>query len=367
MPGLYVHIPFCVSKCYYCDFYSVAGETELLDRYLEALFREAEKYSDMRFETLYIGGGTPSILGPDRLEMLMHGLSQRLNLNTLGEASIEVNPESACKEFFKAALSLGINRVSIGVQSLNDRELKNAGRIHNAGIAVDAVYAARDSGFKNISADIIIGLPGQTRETLFSTLNQLCCLPLSHISAYCLSIEEHTVFGVNKPADLADDDTQAGLFEDAALFLIRKGFKHYEISNFSLTEKECSHNLNYWRGGEYIGLGPAAASHIEGKRFKNKNSLQEYLQCSEAVVSEEESLVKEDKMTEEAMLRLRLLEEGLDLVDLEGRYAGVNVGLLRDRLDRLLQEKMLEKTGHIYKLPSDRVLVSNQVFMNMLG
>lgn len=367
MPGLYVHIPFCASKCYYCDFYSLTGETGSLDLYLEALFREAAKYRDIRFETIYIGGGTPSILGPLKLERLIQGLSQCLDLRTLSEASIEVNPESACKGFYDAALSLGFNRVSIGVQSLNNEELKKAGRIHDAGMAIDAVNAARDSGFLNISTDIIVGLPGQTRKSLLSTLDRLCCLPLSHVSVYCLSIGEHTVFGVNRPDDLADDDKQAELFEDAAEFLMRNGFKHYEISNFSLSGKECRHNLNYWRGGEYVGLGPAAASHIKGRRFKNRPSLQQYLECSEVVISEEEDLCKDDKIVEEAILRLRLLEEGLDLLDLAGRYSDVNIQLLRKRLDRLWGEKMLEKSGHTYRLPLKRVLVSNQVFMNVMG
>ncbi|MCX6007547.1 MAG: radical SAM family heme chaperone HemW, partial [Chloroflexi bacterium] len=335
MAGLYIHIPFCVRKCHYCDFYSVPGKTALLDSYLDALFLEAGKYRDMEFETLYIGGGTPSILGPKRLEALIKGLSQHLDMGHLQEASIEVNPESADADFLSMAFSLGINRISIGVQSLNDNELKKAGRIHNARTAIDAIDTAARCGFENISADVIIGLPGQTAESLVTTLTQLEIRRLTHLSAYCLSIEKNTPFAVSPPEDLVEDDGQAILFEEVVQYLRQHGFKHYEISNFSLRGKECLHNLNYWRGGEYVGLGPSAASHINGRRMKNSASLERYLEGPLTIEVEEEELGPAAKMAEEAMLRLRLLEEGLELKNLERRYACVNVGELKSRLDKM--------------------------------
>jgi len=367
MRGLYVHIPFCVSKCHYCDFYSLAGKTALLDSYLDALFVEADKYRGMQFDTLYIGGGTPSILGAKRLGVLIKGLSKQMDLGQLREASIEVNPDTAGRELFNAALSLGINRISLGVQSLNDEELRKAGRIHDARTAIDAADMAAACGFDNISADVIIGLPGQNGQTLLATLDQLRQMKMTHISTYCLSIEEHTVFATNPPADLLDDDSQAGLFESATQFLKQYGFKHYEISNFSLPGRECLHNLNYWRGGEYVGIGPAAASHINGKRFKNSACLEKYLADPLSIEIEEDELDEESKMAEEAMLRLRLLEEGLDLENLQRSYKHVNIGILRDRLDRLIEEHMLINCDGKYRLPSDRVLTSNQIFANVLN
>jgi oxygen-independent coproporphyrinogen III oxidase len=367
MAGLYVHIPFCVRKCHYCDFYSVPGKTWLLDGYLDALLVEAGKHRKMEVETLYIGGGTPSILGPKRLETLIKGLSQCLDLGHLREASIEVNPESADADFLSMALSLGINRLSIGVQSLNDSELKKAGRIHNACMAIDAIDTAARCGFINISADIIIGLPGQTPDSLAATLTQLEARRLTHLSAYCLSVEENTPFAISPPQDLVENDNQAVLFEEVVRYLRGHGFKHYEISNFSLPGKECLHNLNYWRGGEYVGLGPAAASHINGRRLKNASCLERYLENPLTIDVEEEELGPAAKMAEEAMLRLRLLEEGLDLKKLERRYACVDVGGLKSRLDGMIGERMLVKAGDKYMLSSDGVLTSNQVFVNVLN
>jgi oxygen-independent coproporphyrinogen III oxidase len=367
MLGLYVHIPFCARKCRYCDFYSVPGKAALLDRYLDSLFLEAEKYSGAEFDTLYIGGGTPSILGPARLAALMKGLSKRLGLRHLVEASIEVNPESSSREFLTMALLLGINRVSIGVQSLNDEELRKAGRLHNARAALEAIDNAARCGFENISADIIVGLPGQTAATLTSTLDQLSGGGLTHLSAYCLSIEKNTPFAVDPPPDLVDDDNQATLFEMLVLYLKQQRFKHYEISNFCLPGRECLHNLNYWRGGEYVGLGPAAASNLNGRRLKNEASLERYVMDPLLIEIESEELAPGDRMSEEAMLRLRLLGEGLDFGWLQGRYPGVDAAELKARLDKMAGEGMLVKNADTYFLPAGGVLTSNQVFMDVVS
>jgi oxygen-independent coproporphyrinogen III oxidase len=367
MLGLYVHVPFCARKCRYCDFYSVAGKTALLDRYLDSLLLEAEKYAGAEFDTLYIGGGTPSIIGPARLAALMKGLSKRVGLKHLAEASIEVNPESSSREFMAMALSLGIKRVSIGVQSLNDDELRKAGRLHNASTALEAIDNAVRCGFDNISADIIVGLPGQTPATLSATLDQLGGRGLTHLSAYCLSIEKNTAFADNPPPDLVDDDTQASLFEMLTVYLKQQRFKHYEISNFCLPGRECLHNVNYWQGGEYVGLGPAAASHLKGSRLKNSECLERYLMDPLLIEVETEELAPGDRMAEEAVLRLRLLDEGLDFESLRGRYPGVDAGGLEGRLDKIAGEGLLLKNGHIYLLPAGGVLTSNQVFIDVLN
>jgi oxygen-independent coproporphyrinogen III oxidase len=367
MLGLYVHIPFCARKCRYCDFYSVPGKTALLDRYLDSLFLEAEKYVGVEFDTLYIGGGTPSVLGPARLAALMKGLSKRLGLKHLIEASIEVNPESSSREFMAMALSLGIKRVSIGVQSLNDEELRKAGRLHNARTALEAIDNASRCGFDNISADIIVGLPGQTAATLSTTLAQLNGLGLTHLSAYCLSIEKNTPFAVDPPPDLVGDDDQAALFEMLVTYLKQQRFKHYEISNFCLPGRECLHNLNYWRGGEYVGLGPAAASHLKGRRLKNSACLEGYVMDPLLIEVEAEELAPGGRMAEEAMLRLRLLDEGLDFGSLQGRYPGIDAVGLKGRIDKMAGEGLLVKNGGKYFLPAGGVLTSNQVFIGVLN
>jgi len=367
MHGLYIHIPFCISKCYYCDFYSLTDVPELMDRYVDALFSEAISYKGMGFATLYIGGGTPSLLGSARLERLITGLSNRFDLEDLLEATIEVNPESAGRDFLSNAYGLGIRRLSIGAQSLNEEELKKAGRAHDRRQVLDAVDSAVKSGFQNISADVMIGLPGQTIQSLSETLNILVGAGINHISAYCLSIEEGTVFSRFPPPDLPGEDDQACLFESAVDLLQTHGFIHYEISNFALTGYECKHNLNYWRGGEYIGLGPAAASHSRGKRFRNAASLERYLDDQSSIVEGVERLDDRRKAGEEAMLRLRLIEEGLDIREMAGKYKHDAVESLAARLDDLVSRKMLVKDGRIYRLPPGSALTSNRVFINVIS
>lgn len=367
MTGLYVHVPFCVRKCGYCDFYSEAGRLPLLDDYLEALMVEAGQYRGSGFDTLYIGGGTPSILGAVALEQMMSGLRGSLDLAGLREATIEVNPDTAGGEFFRAAAGCGINRLSIGVQSLNDEELMKSGRLHDAGQALKAIVTAQGCGFEDISADIIVGLPGQTLQNLEKTLNSLLHSAVTHISAYCLALEPGTEFAAHPPPDLPDEDDQAGLFDFAARYLKGNGFVHYEISNFALPGRECRHNLNYWRGGDYLGLGPGAASHLNGRRFKNTANLDKYIEDPLAVPGEAEELDAESKSAEEAMLRLRLLEEGLDITGLAARYGESNTASLQKRLNKLAGDKMLDRVGTCYRLPPASVMTSNRVFVKIIN
>jgi oxygen-independent coproporphyrinogen III oxidase len=368
MRGLYVHIPFCVKKCWYCDFYSIPLHDDLLDKYLDSLFIEAQKYTVLKFNTLYIGGGTPSLLGPKSLNKLVGNLGRILNIADMTEATVEVNPDSANKEFLQEARVLGINRVSIGIQSLNDTELQQSGRIHNACQAANAVIKACEFGFTNISADIIIGLPSQTYSSLQETLHKLTDIGLTHISVYCLSIDEHTPFAANPPLDLPDGDKQADLFNLAAGYLKGSGFSHYEVSNFAFPGKECQHNLIYWHGGEYIGLGPSAASHLNGRRYRNSANLEQYLKSPQSAEIDEDILVGEKKAEEEAMLRLRLLEEGLDLEGLRIKFGRDQTLGIEKRLDQMVdQDKTLIRTDKRYKIPDNAVLISNQVFVNVIS
>ena len=367
MRGLYIHIPFCVSKCRYCDFYSIIALPELVDRYIDALLAEADSYTGDNFATLYIGGGTPSLLGPARLEKLISGLSRRFDLEHLQETTIEANPESAGGEFLQTAYRLGIRRISIGAQSLNAEELGKAGRAHGRQQALDAIQDASRSGFQDISADVMIGLPGQTAQSLADTFNILIGTGINHVSAYCLSIEEGTAFYRHPPPDLPCEDEQAGLFESAVDILGSHGFAHYEISNFALPERGCRHNLNYWRGGDYIGLGAAAASHSGGKRYKNAPCIERYLDDPLSVREGEERLDDHHKVGEEAVLRLRLVEEGLDIREMAGRYGQDSINSLQARLDELVRRQMLVRDGYIFRLPTAGVLTSNSVFVEVIA
>jgi len=365
--GLYVHVPFCVSKCAYCDFYSLPSRQDSLESYVQAVLQEAQKYAGMSFDTLYLGGGTPSLLGAKNLTALIQGLNKSFNLTGLKEASIEVNPESATPELLEAAKNQEFSRVSCGVQSLSDYELKSVGRIHTAAQAIAAIKLAQKFGFKAISADLMIGLPGQTWTSLRTSLEALANLDIRHLSVYCLTLEEGTKLAKNPPADLPSDETQAALFEETKGYLNSCGYAHYEISNFALPGFECLHNLNYWWGGEYLGLGPAAASHIDGKRFKNYSNLDAYLNNPTGQIEYVEELSKKEKAAEEAMLRLRLLEEGLDAIELGRRFGEENVKEVIARLEKLAQEGLLIKNGSRYRLTPARILTSNPIFARVIS
>ena len=367
MTGLYVHVPFCIKKCNYCDFYSVPTNLGIPDSYIEAIIEEASLYTEFTFDTLYIGGGTPSLLGKDRLTSLLGGLYRALDLSHMIEATIEVNPESASYEFLKTAKRKGINRVSVGVQSLFDEELKAAGRVHNAKQAISAVIEASHSGFESISADLIIGLPGQDWQSLRFSLESLTRVNIQHLSVYCLSVEPGTPFSLTKPDNLPSDNEQAEMYEQSVEFLDRLGFLHYEISNFAIPGFECKHNINYWHGGEYIGLGPSAASHIKGKRYKNKPDLSDYLKSHIGQIIEKEELTPPEKAAEEAMLRLRLLDEGLDIDELSIKFGESNTEALTGRLVRLVADGLLIRESSKYRLPAEKALVSNPILARVLG
>lgn len=368
MRGLYVHIPFCARKCDYCDFYSLplAAGGNFPEAYLEAVLAEADRYRGMDFQTFYLGGGTPSLLGAAGLSRLMDGLHGAFDFSGMSEATMEVNPESLTGDLLEAAKEKGINRLSIGVQSLSGAELKKVGRIHSAPRAVQAVEEALRSGFDSVSADVILGLPGQDRTTLTVTLETLIGLGVHHLSLYCLSLEPHTPLAGNPPPDLPSEDDQAELYSGACNLLAERGFVHYEISNFALPGYECEHNLNYWRGGEYLGLGPAAASHLENRRFKNRADLEGYLNDPGGQIEEVEELSVSEKAAEEAVLRLRLLREGLDINDLAQKYGDENILDLAGRLNKLVKEGALFRQGPVYRLDPSCALVSNAILTRVL-
>jgi len=364
--GLYIHVPFCVKKCSYCDFYSlpVGGN---LEKYIQAAVREAALYAGQGFDTLYLGGGTPSLLSHDLLLSVMLGLRKTFDLSGLVEATIEVNPDSASQDLLEAAREGGINRVSIGAQSLDDRELVSVGRIHRAGQVNSTVTLAKNIGFESVSADLIVGLPGQTRTSLRRSLEETVELGIDHLSLYCLSLEEGTPLAEDSPENLPTEDMQAELFEQARAFLSTLGFMHYEISNFARPGHQCLHNLNYWRGGEYVGLGPAAASHLNGKRYKNRPDLDAYMNDPTGQVESVEELPAKEKACEEAMLRLRLLREGVDPGALAAKFGAHNVAALIRRLDGMVRECVLDCDERVYRLKPSRVLTSNPIFAEVLG
>lgn len=259
--GLYIHVPFCVRKCPYCDFYSTAGRGDLLENYAAAVVRNLREYPE-QFDTVYFGGGTPNLIAE-----YMPGILKAVSTIPGAEISAECNPASASPETLRIMRRAGVNRISVGVQSLQDNELKKLGRLHNAKQAEELIVQARQAGFDSISADVMLGVPGQTADSLTDTLERLAKLPIQHISAYMLTLEPATPFGKSPPADMADDDTMADLYALCQRLCGERGFHQYEISNFAREGFECRHNLKYWRDEEYLGIGPAAHSFYAGKRF----------------------------------------------------------------------------------------------------
>ncbi len=317
--GLYIHIPFCRRKCLYCDFYSVALQDGFAERYTEAVKRNIAAYGEIcnttlhsrhpkggkdaalqsdGFDSVYFGGGTPILLAPYLGEML-----KGANIADGAEITAECNPCEMTEEALLQLRESGINRISVGVQSLCDSELKALGRRHDSNTAIRAIERANAAGFSDISADLMLGIPQQTSESLAQTLDMLTALPITHISAYMLKVEPNTPFGRNTP-DLPDEDSVADMYLQTVNALSVKGFHQYEISNFAKRGYECKHNLKYWHCEEYLGIGPAAHSFLDGRRFAVKRDIDEFLNSPRQIeLTTDDS---PDEYEERVMLGLRL-------------------------------------------------------------
>ncbi len=259
--GLYIHVPFCLRKCPYCDFYSVVGGEELRRDYAAAAVRNLRHYAEP-FDTVYFGGGTPNLIAAHMKEIL-----SAAEIVPGAEISAECNPASADEDTLRLMRSAGVNRISAGVQSLRDNELERLGRLHSAAEAEKLIISAHKAGFDNISADVMLGIPGQTAQSLADTIERLAALPICHISAYMLTLEPATPFGKSPPQDMADDEQMADLYALCRELCEKHGFEQYEISNFARPGFRCRHNLKYWHDEEYLGIGAAAHSFYGGRRF----------------------------------------------------------------------------------------------------
>lgn len=344
MVGLYIHVPFCVRKCPYCDFYSEKFSREKSEKYTAAVVRNLKRYPE-KFDTVYFGGGTPALISGKISDIL-----REVRFSEGAEITVECNPDVVNENVLAQLKNAGVNRLSFGVQSLNERELAALGRLHGAESARKAILLARELGFENISADLMLGVPQQTVKSLYETIDELCALPITHVSAYLLKIEPNTPFGKNPP-DIPDDDGQAELYLAAVEQLEKRGFRQYEISNFAKIGFESRHNLIYWRAEEYVGIGPAAHSYYNGKRFDVPRNLAEFLESDfqrEAVTDE-----NPDKYEEKVMLGLRL-REGIPLDE-----------RLEKRL-RLVPREYFRVEGGRISLTPRGFLVSNEIITTLL-
>lgn len=356
----YIHIPFCKSKCNYCSFTSFTDNSSITP-YVYSLLKEIEtNYEQEPLKTLYIGGGTPSILPLNLLEKII----KKFKFQDNPEITIEANPCDITDDYLNSLYNLGINRISLGVQTFNDDILKIIGRRHNSEQASTALKIIKNSKIKNFSADLIYGLPSQTEEVFKTDLKTLLEYAPNHISLYGLKIEESCYFYKNPPQNLPDDDFQADLYLWGVNELKKSGFEHYEISNFSKPDFESKHNLNYWNNGNYYGFGVSAHGYIDGIRYNNTIELKKYID-SPTFHEYGKELTPEEKLQEEVFLGFRKCD-GINITKINEKY-GIDFDKKYEiPLKKYLETNHIEKTAEGYKLTLNGVLLSNIILSDFL-
>ena len=363
--GLYIHIPFCKSKCPYCDFYSLPMQIQTANSYLAALLRAITAFSRHYanidgVDSIYFGGGTPSLFGAERLLAVIGHIRRCFNVQPGTEITVEVNPDSGIRDDLQRLRQGGVNRLSFGVQSLRSEELKLLGRSHSAADAIQAIRMAAGLGFKHISADLMIALPGQTADNIRESIAGLAVLPLDHISAYMLKIEDGTPFA-KRGLVLPDEDAAADNYLACVEWLEDAGFSQYEISNFAKQDGEARHNLKYWHCDEYLGIGPAAHSFIEGQRFYFPGDLNTFIEAKNAL-----SLTVLDGegggAEEYCVLNLRL-REGLNLRKVKLLYPEIDIDKMRAQAKKLRNYVTLD--GEHLRLTTHGFLLSNTIIAEL--
>lgn len=365
MKGLYIHIPFCIKKCAYCDFVSITNSEYMFEKYIDTLLSEAEEYRGEEIDSIFIGGGTPTVLPPILITRLLKGIHNIFRISSNAEISCEGNPGTITDEKISALIDGGINRMSVGVQSFNDKELKVIGRIHDAKTAYNTVCKIRKRGISNINIDIMTALPNQTPKSLNETLKTAVELPITHISAYSLIIEDGTPLEKDYSKGLIavpDEDEDREMYADTVEFLKKFGFNRYEISNFAKQGYECRHNLKYWNCDEYIGLGAAAHSYIGEERFFNSNNIKEYIIDNKR---EKITLSEADKISEFMMMGLRKCS-GINIDEFKNRFGKTIDEVFGAELNKFMRLDLLQYHNGSYGLTDRGIDVSNSVMCDFL-
>jgi len=370
--SLYIHIPFCIKKCAYCDFNSYT-EKRLIPEYLKALKKEMNNYKNLgcSIKTIYVGGGTPTILDEFQLEELFLNVKSAFNVEMGAEVTIEANPGTLSRDKLRVLKALGVNRLSIGLQAYQPRLLKLLGRIHSIKDFEESYLEARNAGFENINVDVMFGLPEQSLKDFENTLRYLSLISPEHISAYSLSVEEGTTFyNMYKRGELnlPDEQEERSMYHKAVDFLKAQGYIHYEISNFAKPKRESRHNLTYWRNQEYLGLGAGSHSYFYGIRYSNVRHPSDYIRLLNQnirPVKQREIITREEEIAEYCFLNLRLIQ-GLDREDFYRRF-GVDIKqLYATTIDELKEKGLLEENGIFIKLTPLGLDLANEVFMEFL-
>jgi oxygen-independent coproporphyrinogen-3 oxidase len=363
--AIYIHIPFCDHKCIYCDFYSIIT-SDNINHFWDSLKKEIRHYSgyysqNRIYSSIYFGGGTPSLMEPDYLKEIISFVKDNYKISEDAEITMETNPGTVNKDKLKLFQKAGINRISIGIQSFDNEDLKFLTRIHDSETAIKTVLLAYDTGYKNINVDLIFNLPGQTKEKWKMNLQKAVELPVQHISAYSLILERGTILNkmvLDGKVSIQDDDYDADLYEMTINFLEANGFVQYEVSNFTKPGYECRHNNAYWRYREYLSFGPSSHSFVENKRWWNFSSLKHYISEIEkngCAVANYEEISNDMALKEYVMLALR--SKGLDLQEFEQKFGSFWIDQKRNLLAKLLDEKfILMSKNYIYLTPKGYAL-----------
>ena len=361
----YVHIPFCTQICYYCDFSKVFIKNQPVDSYLEHLLQEFHSYDIQKLRTLYIGGGTPTALSASQLEVLLDGLTKNLDLSVLEELTIEANPGDLDADKIAVLQNSAVNRVSLGVQTFDDKMLKKIGRSHTEKDIYENIDRLKLAGFDNISIDLIYALPGQTIDQVRDNVAKAISLDIPHMSLYSLILENHTVF-MNRmrrgKLPLPKEELEAEMFEYIIAELENAGFEHYEISNFSKPGFESRHNLMYWDNAEYFGIGAGASGYVNGVRYKNHGPIRHYMKAVEAGNARinEEHLSQREQMEEEMFLGLRK-KSGVSIRRFEEKFATSFEELYGQVVRDLCHQGLLQVEGQQIRMTKKGLFLGDTV------
>lgn len=372
--GLYLHFPFCVRKCLYCDFLSAPADEDTKRLYARALVREIRAYGETAgnrtVSTVFLGGGTPSVMPADSLSAVMKAVHDTFHVEKDAEITIEVNPGTISESLLSFCFNY-INRVSLGLQSVHEEELKALGRIHTYGQFLSGYEALREAGIKNINIDLMSGIPGQTVGGFTETLNAAADLSPEHISAYSLIVEKGTPFYEMKNAgklDLPDEDAERGMYHLTKKLLALRGYRQYEISNYARPGFECRHNVRYWRRGDYLGFGIGAASFLDRTRWKNTSRLSYYLDHSASprdITEDIEELSVKDEVEEFMFLGLRM-NDGITAEAFKKAFSLDLLSVYGETLEKYEKEGLMEHSGGRYFLTSRGADISNTVLSGFL-
>lgn len=373
--GLYIHIPFCAARCHYCDFFTFAGKENLIDDYVSALCYELMSLSrehDVTVKTIFFGGGTPSILQPAHFDKIFNTLHRNFTVIPDAEITVECNPGTLTKEKVRALKYCGVNRISLGVQSMNDEELKFLGRIHTSSEVIENYNLLRREGFSNINMDFIFGFPGHTLKEWKDTLAHAVSFHPDHLSAYNFILEEETKFyelHLKGKLKLIDDEEELRHYEFLIDFLASHGFHHYEISNFAKFDHECKHNLIYWENEDYLGAGPSAWSYINGERRESTRDLKTYIK-TQGAGGRGRGAVKKEKISKQEisdtlMMGLRLTK-GISLKTFQGKFGQPLEKLHGGTIEKFTRLGLMETYGDYLRLTRKGLFLSNEVLCEFI-